>query len=228
MNILETINGRKNATPNATVVVQKIPLTQIDFDAEQPRKTIAPEALQVLANSLTTHGQLQPIRVRPSVTAGRWIIVLGERRVRAARLAGFATIEAAIVGAERGSDELLRAQQIAENVIRQSLTPIETAHGYYDLMIKNGYTQDQLAKALAVSQATVSRALALLNPAPATPQRKRVSKKTRGYESVANPFGKGTIRLKRGATMAEFAAALVAQYGTTHLADGTTSNTEAA
>ena len=228
MNILETINGRKNATPNATVVVQKIPLTQIDFDAEQPRKTIAPEALQVLANSLTTHGQLQPIRVRPGVTPGRFVIVLGERRVRAARLAGFATIEAAIVGAERGSDELLRAQQIAENIIRQSLTPIETAHGYLDLMVKYGYTQDQLAKALAISQTTVSRALALLNPAPATPQRKRASKKTRGYESVANPFGKGTIRLKRGATMAEFAAALVSQYGTTHLADGTTSNTEAA
>ena len=228
MNILETINGRKNATPNATGVVQKIPLTQIDFDAEQPRKTIAPEALQVLANSLTTHGQLQPIRVRPGATAGRFVIVLGERRVRAARLAGFLTIEAAIVFSERATDELLRAQQIAENVIRQPLTPIETAHGYYDLMIKNGYTQDQLAKALAISQTTVSRALALLNPTPATPQRKRVSKKTRGYESVANPFGKGTIRLKRGATMAEFAAALVSQYGTTHLADGTTSNTEAA
>ena len=228
MNILETINGRKNATPNATVVVQKIPLSQIDFDAEQPRKTIAPEALQVLANSLTTHGQLQPIRVRPGATPGRFVIVLGERRVRAARLAGFATIEAAVVDAERGNDGRARAQQIAENVIRQPLSQIETGEACQKLMVENGMNQEQVAKALAVSQATVSRALAALNPATATPQRKRVSKKSRGYESVANPFGKGTIRLKRGATMAEFAAALVAQYGTTHLADGTTSNTEAA
>lgn len=227
MNILETINGRKNATPNATVVVQKIPLTQIDFDAEQPRKTIAPEALQVLANSLTTHGQLQPIRVRPGTTAGRFVIVLGERRVRAARLAGFATIEAAIVGVERENDGRLRAQQIAENVIRQSLTPIETAECYKRIMVENNYTQDQLAKALAISQTTVSRALALLNPAPATPQRKRASKKTRGYVTEANAFGKGTIRLKRGATMVEFATALLANYATPQIADGT-ANEEAA
>ena len=227
MNILETINGRKNATPNATVVVQKIPLSQIDFDAEQPRKTIAPEALQVLANSLTTHGQLQPIRVRPGATPGRFVIVLGERRVRAARLAGFATIEAAVVDAERGNDGRARAQQIAENVIRQPLSQIETGEACQKLMVENGMNQEQVAKALAVSQATVSRALAALNPATATPQRKRASKKTRGYESVANPFGKGTIRLKRGATMVEFATALLANYATPQIADGT-ANEEAA
>ena len=227
MNILETINGRKNATPNATVVVQKIPLTQIDFDAEQPRKTIAPEALQVLANSLTTHGQLQPIRVRPGATPGRFVIVLGERRVRAARLAGFATIEAAVVDAERGNDGRARAQQIAENVIRQPLSQIETGEACQKLMVENGMNQEQVAKALAVSQATVSRALAALNPAPATPQRKRASKKSRGYTTLETPVGNGTVRLKRGATVAEYAAALVAKYATPQIADGT-ANEEAA
>jgi len=227
MNILETINGRKNATPNATVLVQKIPLTQIDFDAEQPRKTIAPEALQVLANSLITHGQLQPIRVRPGTTAGRFVIVLGERRVRAARLAGFATIEAAVVDAERGMDGRARAQQIAENVIRQPLSQIETGEACQKLMVENGMNQEQVAKALAVSQATVSRALAALNPAPATPQRKRASKKSRGYTTLETPVGNGTVRLKRGATVAEYAAALLAKYATPQIADGT-ANEEAA
>ena len=227
MNILETINGRKNATPNATVVVQKIPLSQIDFDAEQPRKTIAPEALQVLANSLTTHGQLQPIRVRPGATPGRFVIVLGERRVRAARLAGFATIEAAVVDAERGNDGRARAQQIAENVIRQPLSQIETGEACQKLMVENGMNQEQVAKALAVSQATVSRALAALNPAPATAKRKRASKKSRGYTTLETPVGNGTVRLKRGATVAEYAAALVAKYATPQIADGT-ANEEAA
>ena len=227
MNILETINGRKNATPNATVVVQKIPLSQIDFDAEQPRKTIAPEALQVLANSLTTHGQLQPIRVRPGATPGRFVIVLGERRVRAARLAGFATIEAAVVDAERGNDGRARAQQIAENVIRQPLSQIETGEACQKLMVENGMNQEQVAKALAVSQATVSRALAALNPVPATAKRKRASKKSRGYTTLETPVGNGTVRLKRGATVAEYAAALVAKYATPQIADGT-ANEEAA
>ena len=154
--------------------------------------------------------------------AGRWIIVLGERRVRAARLAGFATIEAAIVNAERGTHELMRAQQLAENVIRQPLTPIETGRAYQALMVANGYTQDQLAKALAISQTTVSRALALLNPDSANPpQRKRTSKKSRGYTSLPTPFGNGTVRLKRGATVAEYAAWLVANYATPQIADGT-------
>ena len=127
---------------------------------EQPRKTFEREALETLAESIATHGVLQPIVVRESsVVSGMYEIIAGERRWRAARMAGLSDIPAVIFS---GDD--LKAAQVAliENIQREDLNPVEEAMGYDSLIEKFGLTQDEVAKQVGKSRSTVTNMLRLL------------------------------------------------------------------
>jgi ParB family transcriptional regulator, chromosome partitioning protein len=131
-------------------------------DPNQPRTDFDPEALDRLAASLKTRGQLQPIRVRWDEGEAVYRVVVGERRWRAARLAGINTVACLVVSGEPSPNELL-IDQLMENVLREDLKPVEQARAYKTLMEQGGLTQIQLAETLQVAQSTIARALALLN-----------------------------------------------------------------
>lgn len=140
----------------------RVVIDQVIPDPSQPRTEFTSDALERLASSIRTKGQLAPIRVRWSPDHEKWIIVYGERRWRAAQLAGLKTIDCQFAEAEQTSGEILE-QQMIENLLREDLSPIEQARGFNALMELNDWNGKQVAKALNVTTSTVSRALALLD-----------------------------------------------------------------
>ena len=144
----------------------EIPVEKITPDPDQPREEFDEEALGRLAESLKVRGQLQPIRVRWDEGNGRYVIVCGERRWRAARMAGLAAMSCIVMDGPVGPGELL-ALQLIENCVREDLKPIEQARAFRALMGQNDWTVSQVARELAIDHSNVSRALALLELPPA-------------------------------------------------------------
>jgi ParB family chromosome partitioning protein len=142
--------------------VAQIPVEKIAPDPDQPREEFDPESISRLAESLKTRGQLQPIRVRWVEEISLYTIVCGERRWRAATLAGLPTMSCVIMDAPASPSELL-ALQLVENLLREDLRPLEQAKGFRSLMDANGWSGNQLAKALGIAQPSVVRTLALLD-----------------------------------------------------------------
>ena len=135
-------------------------------DPDQPRTEFDEIELEHLAGSLRDRGQLQPIRVRWDGEADRYVIVLGERRWRAAGLIGLESMACVVVDGVATSEDLLE-DQLVENALRSDLRPIELARSYQALMTARGLTQRALAERLHVSAASVAKAVALLNlPGP--------------------------------------------------------------
>lgn len=142
-------------------------IDRITPDPDQPRRFFEPDAIHRLASSLKSHGQLQPIRVRWSDSASKWIIIAGERRYRAAVEAGLKTIQCIFVDPESPDEPSIRlAEQMVENCLREDLSPVEQAKAFDRLMKMQGWNAKQLAEELHVSPASVSRALALLGLPP--------------------------------------------------------------
>lgn len=140
----------------------EIPVGKIDRDPNQPREEFDDEALGRLAESLKSRGQLQPIRVRWDEGQGVYRVVVGERRWRAAKMAGLATLTAVVMDGEMNPDELL-AVQLVENALREDLNPVEQARAYKRLIDSRGWSVRQLASELAISHVNVVRAMALLD-----------------------------------------------------------------
>ena len=125
----------------------------------QPRKDFDEAALSELADSIATHGILQPLLVRPTAN-GMYQIVAGERRWRAARLAGLSEVPVLI---KELSDEENDQLALIENLQREDLNAIETAEGYRRLMDKYGMTQEQLSEAVGKSRPAIANSLRILN-----------------------------------------------------------------
>jgi ParB family chromosome partitioning protein len=139
----------------------EIDVARILPDPDQPRAEFDPAAINRLAESLKTHGQLQPISVRWSEDMGQYLIVTGERRWRAALEAGRPTVSCVILDGDRTESQILEMQLI-ENCLREDLQPIEQARAFRTLMDRNGWSALRLSEALHMNCATVTRALALL------------------------------------------------------------------
>lgn len=137
-------------------------IADISPDREQPRKSFDDEALAELAASIEKHGVLQPIVVRP-VPVGGYKIVAGERRWRAARLAGLKEIPAVV---REISDAEAMELALIENLQREDLDPVEEALGYRQLMEKCNYTQETAAKTIGKSRSAVANSLRLLKLPP--------------------------------------------------------------
>jgi ParB family transcriptional regulator, chromosome partitioning protein len=143
-----------------------IPTEKIEPDPDQPREEFESASIERLAESLKTRGQLQPIRVRYDEARQAWVIVAGERRWRAAMLAGIPTMTCMVHDAPLPPAELL-ALQLVENALREDLKPVEQARAFKKLMEANGWSANQLARELAIAPSSVSRALSLLElPGP--------------------------------------------------------------
>ena len=139
--------------------VETLPLREIEPDPDQPRKTFDEEALGELAASIAEHGLLQPIAVRPKKVGPGYIIIAGERRWRAARLAGLDEVPVIIKDV---TDEQAAALALIENLQREDLDPIEVAEGCRQLIDKYGLTQESAAKKLGKSRSAVTNSLRLL------------------------------------------------------------------
>ena len=135
----------------------ELPLDAISPNLDQPRSTFDERELRELADSIATHGLLQPLVVQSDGDGYR--IIAGERRFRAARLAGLSTVPA-VVRATQGLEHLELA--LVENLQRADLNPVEEARGYRRLMEAGGRTQDQVAQRVGKSRVTITNALRLL------------------------------------------------------------------
>ena len=136
-----------------------IKLTDIDVDPGQPRKTFENQSLEQLSQSILEHGVLQPIVLMPN-GIGRYTIIAGERRFRAARMAGLTEIPAIVKDVSTQS-----AKEIAliENLQREDLDPVEIAYGYKSLMESFNLTQDEISQKLSIPRSSIANSLRILN-----------------------------------------------------------------
>lgn len=141
--------------------IQRIPLDKIIPNRFQPRKTFKEESLQELAQSLKQHGLTQPIVVIYDGGLDKYEIVVGERRYRAAKIAGFTEIDCVVH--TKLDDKQMCALALIENIQREDLNPIETALGYKSLIQKFMVSQTELGEYCGKSKAAVSNSLRLLN-----------------------------------------------------------------
>jgi ParB family chromosome partitioning protein len=139
-----------------------LPLDQIIPDPNQPRKEFDPEALAELAESLKTRGQLQPCRIRWSAEASKWVIVVGERRYRAAIMAGLPTLLCVESSTPQTPEEILE-DQLVENCVREDLSAPDQAAAFRKLMDLRGWSYRQLGAALNLSAGQISRVIDLLD-----------------------------------------------------------------
>ena len=138
---------------------QLLPIHKVEPNPDQPRRDFDPEELQSLADSIATHGVVQPLTVR-ELSSGYYQIIAGERRWRAARIAQLRDIPAVIIEAD---DRKVMELALIENLQRQDLNPVEEALGYQTLMQEYGLTQEDAAKQVGKSRPAVANALRLLN-----------------------------------------------------------------
>ena len=149
-------------TPQENSGFRMLPLHRVEPNPDQPRKDFDPEELEALAESIRTHGILQPLAVRET-GEGHYQIIAGERRWRAARQAGLSEIPAVILEAD---DARVRELALIENLQRQDLNSIEEALGYQSLMNDFGLTQEEAAERVGKSRPAVANALRLLSLTP--------------------------------------------------------------
>lgn len=146
-------------TPENESNVSRIRISDIEARADQPRKTFEGEALAQLADSIKAHGILQPILVRAS-GSGYYQIIAGERRFRAAKMAGLTEVPVLITEAD---DETTAQMALIENVQRENLNPLEEALAYRDLSQTYGLTQEKLSEKIGKSRSAIANAMRLLD-----------------------------------------------------------------
>lgn len=136
----------------------KVKLIDIEPNRDQPRKQFDEDALNELAQSISQHGVLQPLLVRP-MQDGTYQLVAGERRWRASRIAGLTEVPVVIKDL---SDSQVAEIALVENLQRENLNPIETAFGFKELADKFNYTQEEISRIIGCSRSAVANSLRLL------------------------------------------------------------------
>ena len=139
--------------------IETLPLREIEPDPGQPRKTFDDETLAELSASIAEHGLLQPIAVRPKPSGG-YLIVAGERRWRASRMAGLTEVPVIVKDV---TDEQAMELALVENLQREDLDPVEEAVGIRELMTRCDLTQEQAARKLGKSRSALANSLRLLS-----------------------------------------------------------------
>ena len=135
---LGALLGDYNQAPEGDGTLRLLPLQRVEPNPDQPRRDFNEEELQALADSIATHGMLQPLTVREISGSEYYQIIAGERRWRAARLAGLTEVPALVVEAD---DRKAMELALIENLQRQDLNPVEEALGYQSLLSDYGLTR---------------------------------------------------------------------------------------
>ena len=154
---LEALLGEKNQTPKSSTDINRLPLTALQAGKYQPRQKMEAGALQELAESIREQGVMQPLLVR-LVSAGKYEIIAGERRFRAATIAGLKEVPVLVSGAD---DQAAAAMALVENMQREDLNPLEESQGLARLIEEFGFTHEQAAKAVGKSRSAISNLLRL-------------------------------------------------------------------
>jgi ParB family transcriptional regulator, chromosome partitioning protein len=154
-----------------------IPVNQIDVNPRQPRKDFDQAALDELARSLRTTGMLQPVVVRRAAE-GRWQLIAGERRWRAAQQAGLERIPAVV---REATDAESLELALVENLLREDLNPLEEAEAYQQILTEFGWTQEQLAQRVGKDRSTIANSLRLLRLPQAIQDDLRSGRLTMGH-----------------------------------------------
>ena len=156
---------------------QQLPIYKVEPNPDQPRQDFDEEELQTLADSISVHGIIQPLTVRELPT-GYYQIIAGERRWRAARLAGLSDVPVVIIEAD---DKKAMELALIENLQRQDLNPVEEALGYQTLINEYGLTQEEAAQQVGKSRPAVANALRLLGLCPEVLELLRSGQITAGH-----------------------------------------------
>lgn len=156
---LDDIFLDNHATETADGGITMVRIGDVEPNADQPRKNFDATELEALAESIGMYGMIQPITVR-AIESGMYQIVTGERRWRAARMAGLSEVPVIIIVAD---DKKAAEMALVENIQRSDLNPIEEALGYSALIEEYGLTQEETAKRIGKSRSAITNALRLLN-----------------------------------------------------------------
>ena len=159
--------------------VGKLAVGRIHFNPHQPRKRFDEDELQSLAQSIKTHGVLQPLVVRPGGEG--YQLIAGERRLRAAKAAGLAEVPVHVVNLD---DQQVFEAALVENIQRADLNPIEKAQGFKEYLDRFGLTQEQLGTKLGLDRTSISNLLGLLNLPREVQDAVRLGQITLGHAKV--------------------------------------------
>ena len=181
---LGALFGDEAMRSDASENLHSLPISQVECNANQPRKRFDDETLDELADSIREHGILQPLTVRRLGT-GYYQIIAGERRWRAARLAGLNEVPCIVVEAD---DRKAAELALIENLQREDLDPIEEAEGYRKLMEGYRLTQEDVAARVGKSRSTVANAVRLLGVCPEVRELLVVGALTGGHARALLPL----------------------------------------
>jgi ParB family chromosome partitioning protein len=154
---LEALLGEKAQKESSSTEINRLPLTALQAGKYQPRQKMEAGALQELAESIREQGVMQPLLVR-LVAPGKYEIIAGERRFRAATIAGLQEVPVLVSGAD---DQAAAAMALVENMQREDLNPLEESQGLARLIEEFGFTHEQAAKAVGKSRSAITNLLRL-------------------------------------------------------------------
>ena len=154
---LEALLGEKPQEANSSTEINRLPLTALQAGKYQPRQKMEAGALQELADSIREQGVMQPLLVR-LVSVGKYEIIAGERRFRAATIAGLKEVPVLVSEAD---DQAAAAMALVENMQREDLNPLEESQGLARLIEEFGFTHEQAAKAVGKSRSAITNLLRL-------------------------------------------------------------------
>ena len=160
--ITQPVQPVKNGEVKSDAGVKEVDLDLIMPNPNQPRKNFDPEALDDLAASIKVHGVIQPIVLNKS-SDGKYLIIAGERRFRASKIAGLKTIPAIV---KNYTDKQIKEISIIENLQREDLNPIEAARAIKQLMEEYKLTQETVSERIGKSRSNIANTLRLLNLYP--------------------------------------------------------------
>ena len=174
---LGALLGDFDQEPQGNTPDQLLPIYKVEPNPGQPRQDFDETELQSLSESIATHGIIQPLTVRETGN-GYYQIIAGERRWRAARLAGLTEVPAVVIEAD---DKKTMELALIENLQRQDLNPVEEALGYQSLMTEYGLTQEETSERVGKSRSAVANTLRLLNLSPAVLDKVRAGELSPGH-----------------------------------------------
>ena len=185
VNQTDTTSGEHSngeATPPVGMI--QLQIDQIDSNPHQPRQEFDARELQSLSESISAHGLLQPVVVRKQ--AGRYQLIAGERRLRAAQQAGWTEVPANVIEAD---DRQTAELAIIENLQRKDLNPLEKAASFQRYLEEYGCTQDELARRLGMDRSTIANLIRLLELPEAVQDALRRNDITQGHARALLPLG---------------------------------------
>lgn len=169
-----------------------LPIGRVEPRQEQPRERFEEQALQELADSISQYGLIQPITVR-KLDGGYYQIIAGERRWRAARMAGLTEVPVRVIEAD---DRRTAELALVENLQRQDLNPMEEARGYQTLMRDYGLSQEEAARSVGRSRPAIANALRLLSLSPKLCELVETGKLSAGHARALLPLASEKLQLQ--------------------------------